>query len=73
MFKVGDKDTRTMSIDIVLISLFLTLSRLHTPCSSIFITDFEQVNAHWNVYKFSHLWCKIKWPEVQCNWNEKLF
>ena len=54
MFKVSNKDTRTTpptkwsntvnEIGIVLVSLLLT-STYFTPCSSVSVVNFEQVNA----------------------------
>ena len=42
--KVNNKDTRTtcLDVDVILVSLLLTLNIFHT-FSSIFIVDFEQV------------------------------
>ena len=44
MFKVNNKDTRTTP-GIVLVSLLLTLRTYFTPCSSVSIVNFEQVNT----------------------------
>ena len=68
MFKVNNRNSRTRCeicskltiktpedvIDFVLLSLLLTLTYF-TPCSSVFITNFEQVNADW-VSLIAH-WC----------------
>ena len=59
MFKVNNRDTRTrceicsqLTIKtperVVLASLLLTLN-IFTPCSSVFIVNFEQVNVRWNI------------------------
>ena len=48
MFKVNNKDIRTMP----LMSLLLTVTYF-TPCSSVCIVNFEQVNASWEfILKF---------------------
>ena len=48
MYNVYNKDTGASSIDVVLVSLLLTLNIFHTLiyCLSTLI-DFEQVNAQW--------------------------
>ena len=45
MFKVNNKDTRTMS-GVVLVSLLINLN-IFQPCSSVSRVNFEQVNADW--------------------------
>ena len=46
MYKVNNKDTRTTSFNVFLVSFVLTLNKF-TPCSSVSIADFEQVNLQW--------------------------
>ena len=46
MFKVSNKDIRTTPP----VSLLLTLNIFHT-FSSVFIVDFEQVNAGWDYHE----------------------
>ena len=50
MFKVNSKYTRTTLLDVVLVSLLLTLKILYTPCSSVSIVDFEHVIGDWDTY-----------------------
>ena len=49
MFKVNSKYTSTTSLDVVLVSLLLTL-KYSTPCSSVSIVDFEHVIGGWDTY-----------------------
>ena len=46
MLKVNNKNTRNDAISVVLVSLLLTLNIFHT-LSSVFIVNFEKVNADW--------------------------
>ena len=45
MFKVNNKETSGAN-GVVLVSLLLTLTYF-IPCSSVYIVDFQQVNAGW--------------------------
>ena len=47
MFKVNNKNTRTMSLNDVLVSLFLNLNIFQTFFSSVSIVDFEGINVYW--------------------------
>ena len=58
MFKVSKKDTRKTSVDVVLVSLLLTLKIFHI-IFSVSIVDFEQVNGGWEDSK-QH--CKYSIP-----------
>ena len=44
MFKVNNKDTRTWRRS----GNFLVTFNIITPCFSVFIVNFEQVNAAWD-------------------------
>ena len=49
MFKVDNKDTKT-TLTMAMASfwcLHCQLGTYFTPCSNVFIVNFEQVNAHW--------------------------
>ena len=46
MFKVSNKNTRTMS-SVVLVSLLLTLVNFVKSCSSVLFIDFEHVIDGW--------------------------
>ena len=49
MFKVGNKDTNT-TLTTAMASfwcLYCQLGTYFTPCSNVFIVNFEQVNAGW--------------------------
>ena len=50
MFKVNNKDTRTTSLDVVLVSLLLTLHTFITVMLCISV-NLEQVTARWANYK----------------------
>ena len=54
MFKVNNKDTRT-----ILVSLLLTLN-IFTPCSSVSIVNFGEVNGGWDIILFSFT---VNWSE----------
>ena len=47
MFKVNNKDTRTTTPGIVLVSLLLTLTNF-ALCSTVSIVNFEQANTNWD-------------------------
>ena len=60
MFKVSNKDTRTtpkVNNKDTRMSLLLTLTYF-TPCSSVSIVNFEQVNASW-VTPEAVIWTKV--------------
>ena len=47
MFKVNKKDTRTKRLQALFWCLYCLLWTYFTPCSSVSIVNFEQVNAGW--------------------------
>ena len=53
MFKVHSKD-----IGVVPVFLLLTVN-IFSPCCSVFIVNFEQVNPDW--VNFKRIWAKILW------------
>ena len=60
MFKVSNKDTRAtpkVNNKDTRMSLLLTLTYF-TPCSSVSIVNFEQVNASW-VTPEAAIWTKV--------------
>ena len=84
MSKVNNRDTRTMSMA-SLWCLFFWLWTYFTPCSSVSIVKFEQVNANWgfgiksyiidvnvNSPNFSQKWSVAdnKTTILECRWRK---
>ena len=75
MFKVNNRNTRTRCEIWSKLTIKTPERRYFTPCVSIFIVNFEQVNADWedvNVFKstagalFIYFFCKSQDYLVSC-------
>ena len=74
LFKVNNKDTRTTSMNVVLVSLLLTTKRFHT-LHLCFHCCYEQVHTGWESFIDCWLWtgtCHMQpcfewsqWPRVR--------